>query len=271
MRRACGGVSGLLVIGLLAAPSATQADYVELRAAKLSPGPGAGAKRSDRGREHPCRGESTQPSRDGAIDGTEGRDVLIGTDGPDVIIAKGGDDILCGLGHTDILAAGPGSDTIYGGDGGDADLSGAGGDDTVFGGGGGDDIYPGRGRDVVDGGGGEANVSFERSGGPVTVNLAKGWSKGQGTDQLSDVDGAWGTDRGDRLIGSSAANVLFGGRGADVLSGRGGKDVLLGAQGSDHTRGGSGRDRCVAERERACELGFPEIPNGLPADPFRAR
>jgi Ca2+-binding RTX toxin-like protein len=64
------------------------------------------------------------------------------------------------------------------------------------------------------------------------------------------MDGGSGNDR---LQGWDDDDVLLGGPGIDDLVGLAGDDVLFGGPDRDSATGGAGRDRCVAERERACE------------------
>lgn len=67
-----------------------------------------------------------------------------------------------------------------------------------------------------------------------------------------EISGGGGADE---LGGSRGDDRLDGGSGNDDLAGAGGADTLVGGAGRDRADGGSSaRDRCVAERERRCEL-----------------
>jgi VCBS repeat-containing protein len=161
-----------------------------------------------------------------AIDGSEGRDVLIGGTGDNVINGLGGfDQLLGGLGKdaltldnggnatggegNDTLTGGSGNDVLGGGTGTDRITAGAG-DDTLVLGDGGGLAYGGAGHDTVIGSSG-----FEQLRG------------GAGNDLLNTSDGggrAWGGRGHDTLTGGSGDDMLVGGRGDDVLTGGAGTD-----------------------------------------------
>ena len=78
----------------------------------------------------------------------------------------------------------------------------------------------------------------------VVVDLAAGTSIGAstGTDTMSGVNAARGSEFNDILLGNGGGNTLEGRGGNDVLDGRGGNDILNGGTGSDIFAFGSGAD-----------------------------
>ena len=109
-------------------------------------------------------------------------------------------------------------DTLIGTDGVNV-LTGGGGADVLQGAGAGDSLLPGTGDDTVTGGSGTDTVSYDDliiAG--VVVNLGAGTTGGMaGSDGLSSVERARGTNLDDDLTGSSVANTLFGLERADTL------------------------------------------------------
>lgn len=141
--------------------------------------------------------------------GTRGRDVIVGLGGDDRIVARGGRDLVCGNGGGDTVDLGGGADGVDGGAGQDL-LIGGPGDDRVGGG-------PGI-MDVV-------FLGF--AAGPVTIDLERGRSDGQGRDRLRGVEGAVGSQHDDTLRGGAPFSVLAGLGGDDRLLGGSGLDVVL--------------------------------------------
>jgi Ca2+-binding RTX toxin-like protein len=111
------------------------------------------------------------------------------------------------------------------------------GDDTLLGGVDDETFAPGAGNDIVSGGAGRDTVSYFDSIDPVTVDLTIATpqyiGEDAGTDKLSGIENAAGSDHADTLKGSSIGNRLDGGLGDDLLIGREGSDILTGAGGSD--------------------------------------
>jgi subtilisin-like proprotein convertase family protein len=175
------------------------------------------------------------------IEGTVGDDVLVGTPGDDVIVGYGGDDRIAGLAGDDILCGGPGHDVLDGGDG----------SDRLLGGRGGDTAAGGRGPDALLGGKGVDQVRFGPVAG-VRVDLAAGSARGEGLDELHDIEDVRGTAGDDVLRGDSERNHLLGRGGDDALVGAGRADVLDGGPGTDRADGGPGPDRCRAETRLSC-------------------
>ncbi len=116
------------------------------------------------------------------------------------------------------------------GDGNDNDLYGEGGDDVLSGGGGDDYLSGGLGADTLIGGVGFDDVCYCDSTEGVTVNLATGLGFGGSAegDTLSGIEGVYGSDQSDTLIGDNNANKLVGGFGDDLLNGDGGADLMIG-------------------------------------------
>lgn len=95
---------------------------------------------------------------EGAIVGTDRRDILTGTPGDDIIFGLGGSDIIRGMGGNDIICGGPGTDYLAGGSGNDQIFGGDGSD--ILGGGSGDDMLSGgKGSDTLNGGSGKDTLN----------------------------------------------------------------------------------------------------------------
>jgi Ca2+-binding RTX toxin-like protein len=132
-------------------------------------------------------------------------------------------------------------------------LDGEAGNDTLLGLAGEDCLYGGTGSDQLDGGLGSDLIAFEHVRNPMIVNLAGGFSRGEGRDQLASVERVVGTSLPDVLTGDAQSNELTGGGGADRLAGGAGTDRLDGGLGRDRVDGGVGLDRCLnAERRVRC-------------------
>jgi Ca2+-binding RTX toxin-like protein len=157
-----------------------------------------------------------------------------------------GTDVLRNL---EQLYGGPFDDTLIGDDD-DNTLPGNGGNDTVTGNGGNDLVSGGDGDDTIDGGEGFdfldhyfAIAEFGQSPGPVTVDLVAGTVTGQGSDVISNIEGANGTPGNDTLIGNDENNEFtqtF--EGDDNIQGAGGDDLIDGGDGDDTLDGGPGVD-----------------------------
>jgi hypothetical protein len=76
-------------------------------------------------------------------------------------------------------------------------------------------------------------VSYLESVTAVTINLALGTGKGEGTDTLSSIENIVGSSLDDILTGNGDNNAIDGGAGNDTLAGGAGNDVLDGAEGID--------------------------------------
>jgi Ca2+-binding RTX toxin-like protein len=124
-------------------------------------------------------------------------------------------------------------------------LTGRAGDDALTGDAGNDTLLPGAGNDpVVDGGAGVDAVSYADLTTGVTVDLTLATTGGAaGTDPLTTIENAIGTNAADTLTGSAGANVLYGRGGADTIKGEAGTDTLYPGTGTDPlVDGGIGTD-----------------------------
>ncbi|MEE4016115.1 VWA domain-containing protein, partial [Roseibium sp. FZY0029] len=146
----------------------------------------------------------------------EGDDVILGGAGSDIIKGNGGNDRLLGEAGGDDLSGGAGNDTLLGGAEADI-LNGGSGNDILNGGAGGDQINGGSGFDVI---------SYAGSLARVVVNLSNQAAVGGDADgdSFSGIEGAYGTDYDDYMVGSNHANVFYSGLGADTFIGRDGND-----------------------------------------------
>jgi len=173
--------------------------------------------------------------------GGDGNDTLSGGDGADWLSGDDGDDALIGGSGIDTMWGGDGNDILSGGD--DTDwLSGDEGDDAFIGGSGNDTILGGDGVDFVLYSSAVAGINVDLSSKkPVARSLSKD-KAGVGTDSLSDIENAMGSQFGDRLIGDKNANYLVGLGGNDTLVGGNGNDTLDGGIGADVMTGGGGAD-----------------------------
>jgi Ca2+-binding RTX toxin-like protein len=202
------------------------------------------------------------------MQGTSGPDVMVGQGGNDTIDGGGGNDLICGNGQNDTIHGDVGNDRLDGGD--DLDVvAGDAGDDSVDGGGGDDfDVLSGGpGNDTITGKhSGEATndrVDYRASATAVQVDLQRGTATGEGTDTLSGIDWAVGSDAGDVLTGNAADNVLDGAGGNDRVDGGPGGDLLSGDAGDDTIAGGSGAGNGVLDHDYAV---YSAAPNGVQVD-----
>jgi Ca2+-binding RTX toxin-like protein len=152
------------------------------------------------------------------LDGTAGANILAGGEGNDTLYGGGGDDELAGGEGSDALYGGAGNDTLLGGDGNDIYSLGDAGDVVVE--------LADEGYDRV-----IASISYTLSDHVERLSLT-------GT---ADLNGT-GNALGNRLDGTTRANILAGGDGNDTLYGGGGEDELAGGEGSDSLHGGAGND-----------------------------
>jgi hypothetical protein len=190
----------------------------------------------------------------GALEGTEGDDVILGFPGrPLTISGRGGDDRICGGSADDVIRGGDGNDHLSGGGGSDL-LNGEGGNDRLLGGGGADTLLGFDGVDALFGGAGDDDL-----GGGAGPDLLVGQA---GTDFLAGEAGddhATGGPGDDRLNGDVGDDLLDGGSGADALRGDAGDDELDGGRGADSLLGGSGDDELDGGPRE-----FDKIVNGGP-------
>jgi Ca2+-binding RTX toxin-like protein len=183
--------------------------------------------------------------------GSARNDRLVGDSRPNFLQGGDGDDSLGGAGGSDVMFGKEGSDRMDGGSG----------DDNLFG---------GADNDVLSGGTGVADsVSFIDSPTGVRANLAAHSASGEGSDQITGVEGLAGSVFNDELIGDARANDLSGNDGNDTISTGGGSDFAGGGGGSDTIQAGAGNDYCLDEQNgRSCEIsGAPAIPGAPDAPP----
>lgn len=143
---------------------------------------------------------------------------------------------------------------IYSGTPSDDVINGSPGDDQMIGEAGDDWLTGGLGNDLLRGMSGRDTVDFFRSPGAAWVKLGPsfeplvpqfdvGWAVGaSGTDDIREVEDAFGSLFDDRLWGNHRDNLLDGYGGADDLRGGDGQDTLVGGGGDDRLSGGNGID-----------------------------
>jgi Ca2+-binding RTX toxin-like protein len=159
-----------------------------------------------------------------------------------------GDDIVTNTGTiTGDISLGNGNNSLdsrYGFVSGN--VTGGSGVDTILLGAGDTTIAGGAGADTIDGGAGFDIVSYGSSLTGVSINLLNGTaSRGDAQgDRLSNIEGLYGSQSRDVLIGDDGNNTINGVLGADTLTGNGGNDtlILLGGSGKALINGGVGND-----------------------------
>jgi len=213
------------------------------------------------------------------LSGGGSNDVLTSFDGADSINGGGGNDTLDGGAGNDILSGGLGVDTLSyasatagitislavataqatGGSGNDTIsgfeyvagsafndiLTGDAGNNILSGGDGDDILVGGAGNDTLNGGNGVDSVSFAGATSAVNVNFATNTitgGAGIGSDTLSSIEGAIGTNFNDSLTGNAGANNFNGSGGNDTINGGDGDDMIEGGTGNDTLAGGNGVD-----------------------------
>jgi Ca2+-binding RTX toxin-like protein len=223
-------------------------------------------------------------NRRATILGSRADDRIIGTRKTDVIVARGGDDVVSKLARQDRLCTGAGDDTVrstYTGFPSIWPIDLGPGDDQlrvveateVFGGPGQDRIVVAQGPGDFDGGPGADHVRslmtghpkypengpclrFGSANGPVHVDLGKGWSRGEGRDQIINFRCLTGSRYGDVLVGSADRDGIVGGSGDDLVRAGAGNDLVDGGDhadrlylgpGSDYGLGNVGWDRLYGE------------------------
>lgn len=152
-------------------------------------------------------------------------------------------DNITGSSIANVLIGGTGNDTISGLAGNDT-INGGAGDDYITAGDNDDFIIGGAGSDYIDGGNGTDTVSYAYSSAYVNVDLANNshWNGDASWDNITNVENVIGSDYGDVIAGSAAANMLNGGLGNDSLDGGAGADTLYGGAGNDSLSGGNDAD-----------------------------
>jgi Ca2+-binding RTX toxin-like protein len=147
---------------------------------------------------------------------------------------------IYGSNYADKLTGNASGNIIYGGWGEDT-VSGLAGNDHLLAGDSNDVLEGGAGADTLDGGNGYDYVAYITG---VTVNLsnaAQNTGEAAGDVHVS-IEGIYGSNHRDVLIGNAADNTFYGGWGEDELSGLAGNDRLLAGDSNDMLEGGTGAD-----------------------------
>jgi Ca2+-binding RTX toxin-like protein len=196
------------------------------------------------------------------LEGGDGNDNFVGNDGDDLLIGGSGNNVLDGGSGFDTASyrSSPsgvtvnlvtltasngfgGTDTLTSIEG----VSGSDFDDSLTGDASDNTFFGGAGNDTIDGGGGNNTVVYNSatptSG--VVVDLLNGTASDGfgGTDVLSNIQNATGSNLNDSITGDNGSNELRGGIGNDTLIGLDGNDTLFGGTGDDSLRGGNGNDQ----------------------------
>lgn len=101
-------------------------------------------------------------------------------------------------------------------------------------------LLGGEGNDSIDGGGGFDVAIYWFAAGPVTANLQTGLASGSdGSDTLAGIEGLFGGNGADTLIGNDQDNFLDGSLGNDTMNGGAGSDWFMGGDGADTIDGGA--------------------------------
>ena len=166
--------------------------------------------------------------------------------------------VVFGSAFADKLTGGIGHDELHGGDGNDR-LSGGDGDDLLFG---------DAGSDVLIGGADADFASYYHLGTSISLDLATGRTvkSGGGTDTLSGIEGAYGSQHNDTMAGDHGNNLLVGNGGNDMLYGRDGYDTIDGGDGNDLIEGGARTDTLWGGRGNESFVFGPSPPAAPPQE-----
>ncbi|MEM9170422.1 MAG: calcium-binding protein, partial [Pseudomonadota bacterium] len=157
-----------------------------------------------------------------------GIEIAFGSDMADFIVGAAGVNVnLQGFGGDDTLIGLDGDDVLVGGSG----------DDRLEGRGGGDIYRGGDGFDIVD-------YRLSNAGVTARLDIERGIGGDAQGDFLFDLEGVFGSNFADLLIGRAGTDVnLQGLGGSDRLIGIDGDDTLSGGDGNDRLEGRAGDDR----------------------------
>jgi hypothetical protein len=178
--------------------------------------------------------------------GGSGWDFIAGGLGNDTIDGGGGEDAVDYSASATAVVVTLGSPGVGSGEGLDSlisieDVAGSNHNDSLTGDAGDNWFYAGNGNDTITGGGNTAygdTYDVAAAEALVTVDLGANTSTGgSGTDTLSGIENASGSEFADSLKGSSGNNIIWGEGGNDTLSGGAGNN-----DGADQFDGGSGID-----------------------------
>jgi ELWxxDGT repeat protein len=181
-------------------------------------------------------------------DATEGLVIDLGTG----VISNDGFGNAETISNVEIIGASQHADRITMGAGGGLVVA-RGGDDTLIGGAGGDVFYAGSGNDSLVGGDGDVVSYADEFSGPAVQGIVADLEGGTvidawgDTDELLGIHNLQGSELGDSIAGSAAANWVQAIGGDDTVSGGDGDDYLNGGLGRDLIDGGEGFDFAVYE------------------------
>ncbi len=162
------------------------------------------------------------------VSGSDEADRIVGDDNDNVLQGWLGNDVLKGKGGDDCLNPGVGSNRAFGNAGFDNWSPHAGFHGHLF------DCFPDFGSGFID--------PLEG----VTVDLEQGTAiRRQEHSLLYGIEGAFGTEFHDELIGDAGPNYFFAGPSNDEVNGRAGDDLLDGGGGWDQIDGGDDNDECL--------------------------
>ncbi|MDQ2984254.1 MAG: calcium-binding protein [Actinomycetota bacterium] len=150
-------------------------------------------------------------AKDDTIEGTSGSDVISAGDGNDRVYGNGGDDVICGDAGNDFIQTFTGNDRLDGGEG----------DDQLVGGQGNDELNGGANTPIGD------TAVFYNAPAAVTVFLGDGSATGAGSDRLVGIEGLYGSQHDDTLVGTPADEFFIPSDGNDQVRGGGGLDAAL--------------------------------------------
>ncbi|MEO1795228.1 MAG: calcium-binding protein, partial [Pseudomonadota bacterium] len=137
--------------------------------------------------------------------------------------------------NLDDTILGDSGDNVISGAGGNDSLTGEVGDDTLAGGAGDDTLQGGQGADRLDGSSGIDVADYQTAGAGIDIDLQAGTAVGSDADgdTLTSIEGAYGSDHADTIVGSDVNNLLRGFGGADTIVGAAGADTINGGDGVD--------------------------------------
>jgi Ca2+-binding RTX toxin-like protein len=123
------------------------------------------------------------------------------------------------------------------------------------------------GDDDIDGAGGCDFVSNVNA---SEIDLSSGTADGDGSDTLIRIEGAFGSEFDDTLIGDDNPNIFDGSFGDDTIRGGGGNDYFFGSSENDTIDGGAGNldaiDYLALGRKIVADLAAGTVKKGNQAD-----
>lgn len=152
-----------------------------------------------------------------------------------VYASKAGDDYIVGSSDDNLIKTYGGDDKVYAGKG----------DDVVKLGSGDDYVRVGGGEEYFDGGSGTDTISYYKSSGGVTINLATNTVSGSWAenDTVKNFENVYASKTGDdHITGTSGANYIKTYGGDDRVYSGGGDDIVKLGSGDDYVKSGGGAD-----------------------------